>query len=145
MKINKPFTQILFLLAILYTSTDSFSQCSNWINHEDKETLQNEYVIYRDFLRRGDQENAFDHWKILYENVPAADGKTTTIYTDGIKLYIDKFQKEQNKNERKRIAETIQQLMEEQKKCYPGSELVPIPEEIREFRSEVSPIHDTGD
>jgi hypothetical protein len=91
---------------------------------------------YKDFLKRGENEKALQLWKVVYEKSPAADGKRISVYSDGIKLYTEKFNAERNKKRKKEFAEIIYRLMEEQKKCYPDSEVISPSKEIMEFRSE---------
>ncbi len=128
---------IVIVAIVISSSTEIFSQCETWHGLSDKENLENSFVIYRDFLKRGDNEKAFQYWEIVYNNAPAADGKRATVYSDGIKLHVDKFIREKKKKKKKELVEVIDRLAKEQSKCYPESDVIPFPKEIMEFRSEV--------
>lgn len=130
-------------MTVILSSTEMFSQCEAWHGLPDRENLENSFVLYRDFLKQGDNEKAFQYWKIVYNNAPAADGKRTIVYADGIKLYLDKFNREKKKEKKKELVEIIDRLAKGQMKCYPESNMIPLPKELMEFRSEVEPIKET--
>lgn len=125
---------------VMFSSQNIFSQCKTWHGLDDNENLLNSFVLYKDYLKRGENEKAFQLWEVVYENSPAADGNRSTVYSDGIKLYTEKFNVERNKKRKKEFAGIVYRLMEEQKNCYPDSEVIPPSKEIMEFRSEVEQI-----
>ncbi len=60
------------------------------------------FVLYRDFLKAGDWDQAYDYWKQVFAVAPAADGRRNTIFADGIRFFehfisqtTDSLQKEQ--------------------------------------------------
>ena len=100
------------------TPTEKLSPCKNWtvpVKNEDAET---NYVIYRDFLKLKQYDNAFNLWKKVYEIAPAADGKRKTVYEDGIKLYHYYFKQSGNEAERKDFVNRIMRLHDEIGECY---------------------------
>lgn len=125
---------------VMFSSQEIFSQCDTWHGLANNENLLNSFVLYRDFLKRGENEKAFELWEVVYENSPAADGQRSTVYSDGVKLYTEKFNAERKKKRKKEFAGIIYRLMEEQKKCYPDSEVISPSREIMEFRSETEPM-----
>ena len=68
------------------TSTE-VSPCGKFSDAPDQEQALNAHVIYRDFLRQGNFEEAFPYWEVAYSLAPAADGRRNTHYTDGIRFY----------------------------------------------------------
>ncbi len=130
--------QMLVLIAIgLSSSMEMYAQCEPWQGSADRENLMNSYVIYRDLLKEGDHEKAFRYWEIVYKRAPAADGERNTVYSDGIKFYIDQFNRKKRRKRKKVLVKSIHRLIAEQQQCYPASEVIPLPKEIIEFRSEV--------
>lgn len=92
------FIKIIILTAmIMFSSQEIFSQCETWHGLVDSENLMNSFVIYRGFLKSGENEKAFQLWEVVYEKSPAADGKRSTVYSDGTKLYTEKFNAEKKK------------------------------------------------
>src|SRR5699024_6145413 len=45
------------------------------------------HVLYRDYLKREQYDRAFPFWKKAFSIAPAADGKRTTHFSDGILFY----------------------------------------------------------
>ena len=64
--------------------TVELSPCPNWTQLPNSDQVSDNYVIYRDFLRTGEVDKAYDLWQGVYEVAPAADGQRNTVITDGI-------------------------------------------------------------
>lgn len=77
------------------------------------------YVIYRDFLKSGDMQEAFNHWESVYENTPAADGQRWTVYSDGIRFYEWMKSNEENEEKKDEYARKIMGFYDEIGYCYP--------------------------
>lgn len=77
------------------------------------------YVLYRDFLRAGDMEEAFGYWRQVFKNTPAADGQRWTVFSDGIRFYEWKLQGEDNENKRAEHIDKILELYDLIGICYP--------------------------
>ena len=60
------------------------SPCPNWSDLPNADQVSDNYVIYRDFLRTGEVDKAYELWQGVYEVAPAADGQRNTVITDGI-------------------------------------------------------------
>ncbi len=131
------FLKLSFTLVGIFTflSSDLYAQCDTWHQNENKEELMSSYVIYRDLMKRAEFEQAFSYWKIVYNNSPAIDGRLSNIYKDGINLYTYQFRNEKELKKKSEIVKAILQLNEEKNKCFPGSNKIILPKEIREFRS----------
>lgn len=97
----------------------AFSQCETWMNKPNKEQLEEAHVLYRDFLKVKDYENAFAQWKIAYEGAPAADGQRSSHYVDGRTLYLEKFKNETDEAKKKEYYNMIIKLFDEHAECYP--------------------------
>lgn len=52
-----------------------------------REEAENSYVLYQDQMRFKRYEAARDIWKIAYELAPAANGKLTRQFSDGVTIY----------------------------------------------------------
>ena len=63
--------KIIKLLAIgimMIISNVGYAQCENWNQLANADEVQDAYVLYRDYFRQGNYEQALPHWKIVYEN-----------------------------------------------------------------------------
>ena len=97
----------------------AFSQCETWLNKPNKDALEEAHVLYRDFLKQKDYENAFKHWTIAYEGSPAADGQRSSHYVDGRTIYLEMFKNETDEAKKKEYYNMIIKLFDEHAECYP--------------------------
>ena len=86
---------------------------------------ENNYVIYRDFLKVGDMEKAYELWQKVYEVAPAADGRRNTVYSDGIRFYEYFMSQTTDSLEREKYVEKIFAIYDEILECYPEGGYVP--------------------
>ena len=84
----------------------------------DKETAMNAHVIYRDYLREGNYNEAFPYWERAYALAPGADGKRNTHYADGIKFYEHFLSKEDDPQKKKVHIDRIFSFYDEIQACY---------------------------
>jgi hypothetical protein len=66
---------------------EKVSPCAKFEDAPSKEDAETNYVLYRDFLKAGDLDQAFIYWQKVFEVAPAADGKRNSIFVDGIRMY----------------------------------------------------------
>ena len=92
--------------------------CSTFDQASDKETAMNAHVIYRDFLRANNYEEAFPYWERAYQLAPGADGKRNTHYADGIKFYEHFLSQEEDPEKRKEYVDRIFAFYDEIEACY---------------------------
>ncbi len=66
---------------------EKLSPCPKFTDVPNKDEVETNYVLYRDFLKANKWQEAFDLWQKVYAVAPAADGKRNTVYADGIRFY----------------------------------------------------------
>jgi hypothetical protein len=96
--------------------------CPTFSDAPNPDKALEEFVLYRDFMKANDWNNAFKKWEYVYKNAPAADGKRTTVFTDGMKFY-EYFMTQDTTKKEEYIAK-IFQLYDEMEKCYSEGGLV---------------------
>lgn len=102
-------------------SSDSLvAGCTTFSNSDYPEDALNEHVIYRGFLRENDLATAWPHWQRAFKLAPAADGKRSIQYTDGVKFYKDFFTKSTDSLERAGYVQQIRTLYKDALRCYPN-------------------------
>ncbi|HHM21306.1 MAG TPA: tetratricopeptide repeat protein [Bacteroidetes bacterium] len=116
---KKLFKWILMAPFALTLVIPAFSQCDTWLNKPNKDALEEAHVLYRDFLKLKDYDNAFKYWKTAYEGAPAADGQRSSHYVDGRTLYLEMFKKETDEAKKKEYYNMIIRLFDEHVQCYP--------------------------
>lgn len=126
---------LLLTILILFVGKFLIAQCETFRETEIEDKLMESFVLYKDYLRLENFEEAYKQWKFVYQNSPAADGKRSSVYFDGVLIMVNKFENEFNSDKKKEIARVIFKLIDEQLECYPDSELYNLEGEILNYRS----------
>lgn len=115
-------TSISFLFIGIFSclmTLNAFGQCATFSNAEGGAEAKEAHVIYRDFLKSGEFDKAYEYWKKAYEIAPAADGNRTVQYTDGVKLLMNKYKKATDDTEKTALRDQILALYDAIPECYP--------------------------
>lgn len=115
--INKNMTLLLaswILLPVL-----AWSQCTTFEKSPRGDEAIEAHVVYRDFIKNKNYEGALEYWMTAYELAPAADGKRSVQYTDGVTLYLDKFSKATSEEDKKAYTDKVIELYDQMAICYP--------------------------
>lgn len=91
--------------------------CATFADAPNPDLALENFVLYRDFLKSEDWDQAFNYWMKVYNEAPAADGKRSAVFTDGVKLYEHFMQQDTSK--RQEYIEKIFNLYDQMDKCYP--------------------------
>jgi hypothetical protein len=75
-------------------------------------------VLYRDFLKAGDWNQAFDYWKKVFAVAPAADGKRNSVFADGVRFYEYFLSQSQDSLQKEQYIDRIFQLYSGIDSCY---------------------------
>lgn len=96
----------------------SLSPCAKFSDAPDKEEAETNYVLYRDFLKAGDWNQAFDYWKKVFAVAPAADGKRNSVFADGVRFYEYFMSQSQDSLQKEQYIDRIFQLYSGIDSCY---------------------------
>ncbi|MEY3050936.1 MAG: hypothetical protein RLY31_721 [Bacteroidota bacterium] len=96
--------------------------CKTFDTAANPDLALEEFVLYRDFLKAGDWEQAFPKWQYVLENAPAADGRRSTVFTDGIRFY-EHFMSTDS-TDRDAYIDKVFALYDKMAECYPEGGLV---------------------
>ena len=99
-------------------AAENLSKCPKFSDAPNPDAATDNYVIYRQLLKAKEMDAAMTNWRKVYALTPAADGKRSTVFTDGIAFYNDLIQRYPDR--RKAYGDTIIQLYQEARNCYPG-------------------------
>lgn len=111
-----------FLLPLAFASmlaAPAFSQCKTWNGAPDKDAIEEAHVLYRQFMKTQEFDKAFPYWEKAYNAAPAADGQRPYHYTDGVKIYMDKFKNASDDADKKKYSDRILSLYDQYIECYP--------------------------
>ncbi|MCB0703988.1 MAG: hypothetical protein KDC34_01705 [Saprospiraceae bacterium] len=95
------------------------SPCPNFNDAPDPQTAMEDFVVYRNFMKTGDWNEAFSYWKQVYAVAPAADGQRNTLLADGIKFYQIFAQNQADSVIRETYIDRIFELYDQIELCYP--------------------------
>jgi hypothetical protein len=98
--------------------TADLSPCPKFSDAPDPDGISDKYVIYRDFFKVRQWDQAFELWKEVYAVAPAADGRRNTVYADGIRFYQHYLNETQDKETREQYIDNIFRLYDEIDQCY---------------------------
>jgi tetratricopeptide (TPR) repeat protein len=115
----------IYLLAFSFCTQVSFGQCASWIGLPNQSDAEDAHTIYRQAIKTDDWQIAFENWEIAYQIAPAADGKRDYHFTDGAKIYVQKYKNAQTDADKKLFAEKALALYEEAVSCYQNKSILP--------------------
>ena len=101
------------------------AQCATWNDSPQKDDAENAHSVYRQALKTEDYALAFENWKKAYEIAPAADGKRDYHFTDGSKLYVEKFKTETDAAKKEEYKKRAVELINEAVACYEAGSINP--------------------
>ncbi len=104
---------------------ESLSPCLKFSDVTNSDELETQYVLYRDFIKVGNWEEAFPYWKSVYNTAPAADGKRNTVYADGIRFYERFISLESDPEKREKFIDTVFQIYDAIEMCYKEGGYIP--------------------
>ena len=109
------------LLAMIFTVatvTLGNAQCASWIDSPQKDDAENAHSIYRQAIKSKDFTLAFENWEKAFSIAPAADGKRDYHFTDGAKLYMEKFKTETDAAKKEEYKNKALSLIDDAIACY---------------------------
>lgn len=104
---------------------ETLSPCPKFLDLPNSDEVETQYVLYRDFIKVGNWEEAFPYWKSVYNTAPAADGKRNTVYADGIRFYERFISLESDPEKREKLIDTVFQIYDAIEMCYKEGGYIP--------------------
>ncbi len=100
---------------------ENLSPCGKFKEASNPDNAETAHVLYRDFLKVKNYDEAYKYWQKAFELAPAADGKRDYHFTDGVKIYEHYLQQETDETKRKEYVEKIFGLYDKATECYPDN------------------------
>lgn len=107
------------------TQTTDTGPCATFDDAANKEGVMRNYVLYRDFLKAKKWDEAYDLWRKVLAQAPAADGKRNTVLTDGIRFYEHYMQQVEDEEAKQVYVDSIFDLYDRLDQCYPEGGYIP--------------------
>jgi len=95
------------------------SKCPNWSEAQNPEGVKTAHVLYRDFLKQNQLDEALPYWEKAYQAAPAADGFRDYHFLDGVKFQEHLMKKESDPSKLAALQDRVFELYDEAAKCYP--------------------------
>lgn len=99
---------------------ENLSPCKKFSDAANPDQAETNYVLYRGFLKEGDWDKSFELWQKVYQEAPAADGRRSSVYLDGIQFYEYFLETEEDSIKREGYITNIFRLYDEIIECYPA-------------------------
>lgn len=107
----------LLIPALLLMANLGISQCESWVGMANETEISDAHVIYRTSIKSKNYTEAYPSWKIAYEAAPAADGKRSTHYMDGIEIYKDFLKNETDATKKEEYKAEVIKLYDQAIAC----------------------------
>lgn len=120
LKMKKFSLSVGLLIPFVITGLDVLAQCETWVNSPKKGEAEDAHVLYRGFIKEKRFDEALTDWEKAYSIAPAADGNRSTHYSDGVEIFMHKFNTTADQTEKKAYAEKIIKLYDQWVQCYPA-------------------------
>lgn len=101
---------------------EDLSPCKNFDNCGNTEDAVSAHVVYKQFLKAKDYEQAYPYWQTAFDLAPAADGKRKSHFTDGVKFYEYFITQTTDQALKEKYVDTIFQLYDKMLGCFPNEE-----------------------
>lgn len=125
---------LLCISVLIYTPLQLFAQCEGYEHFPGgKELGKKQYITYRNLMKAGDFEAAFEAWQKLYEHAPAGN---VQHYLDGVVLHRQMMKKATEAREVVLLQSALLKLYDRRMKCFgykAGTENVIIAEKAVEM------------
>ena len=102
--------------------TDNPCITLNELDPSIKGEIEDAYVIYRDYMRAKDYDEAYVLWKKAYYVAPAANGRIRYQFDDGITLYKNLYKNAESQSQKDIYADSMFSIYDKRIACFPEDE-----------------------
>ena len=106
------------LLLLAFTTNDLTAQCETWNGKDNMDEITDWHAVYRDLVKAKDFDSAEEYWTKVYAVAAAADWKRDFHFTDGAKIFANKYTNATDDAQKKEYAEKVLSLYNEAIVCY---------------------------
>lgn len=98
---------------------EKLSPCPNFYTAPNPDEAETNYVLYRDFMKQQQWQEAYGYWQKVYEVAPAADGRRNTVMADGIRFYEYFMSQATDETEKAKYIDQVYEMYDKIDECYP--------------------------
>ena len=104
------------------TDQGAASPCAKFSDAQNPEGVKTAHVLYRDFMKQNQIDEAIVYWEKAYGSAPAADGYRDYHFLDGVKIQEHLMKSETDATKLKALQNRVFELYEEAADCYPAKQ-----------------------
>ncbi|MBK8627580.1 MAG: hypothetical protein IPN86_19055 [Saprospiraceae bacterium] len=96
------------------------SPCTSFadLSGSDKERAETAFVLYKDYVKAGNIEEALKHWKVAYSIAPGSNGRVKYHFEDGANIYKKMYENTLDPSLRRSYVDTIMMIYDKKKECF---------------------------
>ena len=105
---------------------ERLTECTTFadLDYADRDKAETAYVVYKDFMKVKNYEEAFKYWKSAYYLAPGSNGKVKYQYEDGVILYTEFYNQAKSEAEKKAYVDTVMMIYDKRVECFGGQPYV---------------------
>jgi tetratricopeptide (TPR) repeat protein len=105
---------------------ERLTECTTFadLDYADRDKAETAYVVYKDFMKVKNYEEAFKYWKSAYYLAPGSNGKVKYQYEDGVILYTEFYNQAKTEAEKKAFVDTVMMIYDKRVECFGGQAYV---------------------
>lgn len=88
------------------------------LSRSDRDQAETSYVLYRDFLKAGDLDEAILHWRRAYRLAPGSNGRVKYQYDDGVKIFEQLHSQATDATLKASYVDTIMMIYDKREECF---------------------------
>lgn len=92
----------------------SFADLSGY----DRERAETAFVLYKDYMKANNFEEAIKHWKLAYSLAPGSNGRVKYHFEDGANIYKRLYDNTTDPTLKKHYVDTIMMIYDKKKECF---------------------------
>lgn len=110
--------RFIFSLFALALTLQLSAQCDTWVDKSNQDEIMEWHTVYRQAIKDKDFKFAEEYWQKVFDVAPAADGKRSVHFLDGIEIFKNKLKTETDAAKKEEYKQKIIQLYDDVIACY---------------------------
>jgi tetratricopeptide (TPR) repeat protein len=103
---------------VFQTEDNRATPCKMIMDYRHTEEIEGYFWIFRNSLRLGDYDHAYEYWKKAFYTAPGANGKVRYHFDDGISIFKHFYDNEQDEVKKLRWLDSIDFVYDKRLECF---------------------------
>jgi len=88
------------------------------LSGNERDEVETAYVLFKDFMKVKDYDQAFPYWEKAYYGAPASNGRVKYQFDDGVVLYTQKYRNEKDEAIKKTYIDSVMSIYDKRIECF---------------------------